>query len=82
MTPTQHPYDEWIKELEKIAVPSAEWSRLCTAISQRALEELRKRDRAIEVMKNALIKYHKYHERNILIGDAVLALQKIEEVLK
>lgn len=87
MTQPQKPYDEWIQELKKVSVKSPEWSRLSTSIATRALEELRKRDRALEIakkeFKNMAEDYCSACECVDTFNEAARnTLQQIEEVLK
>lgn len=79
MTQTQQPYDEWNQEVTLFLADHVDhWLK-------RALEELRKRDRALEIAKEALRDY-KYHSSKTdcvtQYSEAAEALKQIEEVLK
>lgn len=93
MTPTEQPYDEFISkalliaEMEALSVPGQVPVLLRKDIARilfRALEELRKRDRAIEIAKKSIrctCEFHKIHGSDGPCNGCV-ALQQIEEVLK
>lgn len=98
MTPTQQPYDEWLNHLEEVVnlirnlgtVPVLVAAN-SVPIFERALEELRKRDRAIEIAKKALefdARLDSFSPHRDCTGKEHFrkgnreALQKIEEVLK
>lgn len=88
---TQQPYDEWLNHLEEVVnlirnlgtVPVLVAAN-SVPIFERALEELRKRDRAIEIAKKSIrctCEFHKIHGSDGPCNGCV-ALQQIEEVLK
>lgn len=71
MTPTQQPYDEWKQEVNLFLADHVdEWL-------QRAIEELRKRDRAISLLKSHILCHLDCRDCN-----GTDTLQQIEEVLK
>lgn len=104
MTDSQQPYDEWLNHLEEVVnlirnlgtVPVLVAAN-SVPIFERAIEELRKRDRALELAKKVLVyiasdfqeclELEKLGEMDVYHGSdktekAIRALQQIEEVLK
>ena len=86
MTQTQQPYDEFISkalliaEMETLSVPGQVPVLLRKDIARilfRALEELRKRDRAISLLKSHILCHLDCRDCN-----GTDTLQQIEEVLK
>jgi hypothetical protein len=93
MTQTQQPYDEFISkalliaEMETLSVPGQVPVLLRKDIARilfRALEELRKRDRAIEIIKSnwKCSCFELWYTGVIGKCQRCKALQQIEEVLK